>query len=123
MEETVTFELTLKQHHESFPPVYSTPDMIRLMETACYFALQPYAETDEITVGTHIDVRHTAACGIGAKVKADAMMESFDGRFYTMRVRAWAEEAGRTFQIGEGTVGRAFVNVRNFLERMKSRGA
>jgi hypothetical protein len=30
-----------------------------------------------------------AATGLGAKVKAEAVMETFDGRFYAMRVRAW----------------------------------
>ena len=33
-EETVAFEHTLTAHHASLPTVYSTPDMIRLMETA-----------------------------------------------------------------------------------------
>ncbi len=122
-EETVTLALTLQGHRDSLPPVYSTPDMIRLMEIAAATALQPYAEGDEITVGTHIDVRHNAACGIGAKVHAEAVLESSDERFYIMRVRAWAEENGRTFDIGRGTVNRAFVSVGKFLERLKARGA
>jgi len=33
-EEVVEFEQTLAAHHPQLPPVYSTPDMIRLMETA-----------------------------------------------------------------------------------------
>ena len=33
-EETVEFKHTLTAHHSSLPPVYSTPDMICLMETA-----------------------------------------------------------------------------------------
>jgi fluoroacetyl-CoA thioesterase len=123
LEETVQFNHTLTSHYAQLPPVYSTPDMVRLMETACFLALQPYAEGDEITVGTHIDVRHTAACGIGAMVKAEAVMESFDGRFYIMRVRAWAEENGRSFDIGDGRINRAFVSVGKFLERLKVRGA
>jgi len=49
-EEKVGFEHTLTAHHPSLPPVYSTPDMIRLMETAAFHALQPYCEGDEITV-------------------------------------------------------------------------
>ncbi len=122
IEETVAFEHTLAKHHADFPPVYSTPDMIRLMETACYFALQPFAEADEITVGTHINVVHKAAAGVGTKVKAEAVMQSFDGRFYTMRVRAWAENGNAVaIELGSGTVGRAFVSVSKFMERMKAR--
>ena len=33
--ETVEFEHTLTSHHPELPPVYSTPDMIRLMEMRC----------------------------------------------------------------------------------------
>ena len=60
-EETVEFRHTLTAHHPELPPVYSTPDMIRLMETAAFHALQPYCEGDEITVGTSINIEHRAA--------------------------------------------------------------
>src|SRR5215472_18857265 len=87
-EETVAFEHTLTAHHPELPSVYSTPDMIRLMETAAFHALQPYCEGDEITVGTAIHVEHRAASRIGARIRAEAVLESFDGRFYTMGVTA-----------------------------------
>jgi fluoroacetyl-CoA thioesterase len=114
-EETVQFEHTLTAHHASLPPVYSTPDMIRLMETAAFHALQPYCEGDEITVGTSIHVEHRAASGIGARIKADAVVEGFDGRFYTVGVSA--TDGGQ--QIGRGTVGRAVVSVAKFVARMR----
>jgi fluoroacetyl-CoA thioesterase len=101
--ETVSFEHTLTAHHPELPPVYSTPDMIRLMETAAFHALQPYCEADEITVGTAINIEHRAASGIGAKVTAEASLECFDGRFYVLRVTARDE----TQEIGRGTVSRA----------------
>ncbi len=114
--ETVAFEHTLTSHHPELPPVYSTPDMIRLMETAAFHALHPYREGDEITVGTSINIEHRAASGIGARVKAEAVLESFDGRFYTLRVTARDDER----EIGRGTVGRAVVSVRKFVEKMQS---
>ena len=113
-EETVEFRHTLTAHHASLPPVYSTPDMIRLMETAAFHALQPYCADDEITVGTSIHVEHRAASGIGARIRAEAIVESFDGRFYTVRVTAQDDLQ----EIGRGTVGRAVVSVEKFLERM-----
>jgi predicted thioesterase len=116
-EETVELKHTLAAHHPELPPVYSTPDMIRLMETACFNALQPFCETGEITVGISIHVEHRAASGIGMRVRAEAKLESFDGRFYTMRVTAHdgAQEIGR------GTVGRAVVHVPTFIARMKQK--
>jgi fluoroacetyl-CoA thioesterase len=114
-EETVEFKHTLTAHHPELPPVYSTPDMIRLMETAAFHALQPYCEGDEITVGTSINVEHRAASGIGARVRTEAVLESFDGRFYRVRVTARDEVQ----EIGRGTVTRAVVSVGKFLERVK----
>ena len=114
-EETVAFEHTLTAHHPELPPVYSTPDMIRLMETAAFRALQPYCEQDEITVGTSINIEHRAASGIGARITAEAVLESFDGRFYTLRVTARDEKQ----EIGRGTVGRAAVSLGKFIQKGK----
>jgi fluoroacetyl-CoA thioesterase len=116
-EETVEFKHTLTAHHPELPPVYSTPDMIRLMETAAFLALHPYCEGDEITVGTAIHVEHRAASGIGAKIRAEAVLESFDGRFYTLRVTAWDDVQ----EIGRGTVDRAVVSIGKLLEKMKQK--
>lgn len=115
--ETVEFEQTLTSHHPELPPVYSTPDMIRLMETAAFHALQPYCEGDEITVGTSINVEHRAASGVGSHITAEAVLESFDGRFYTLRVTARDDAQ----EIGRGTIGRAVVSVDKFLGKMQSR--
>src|SRR5262249_25162443 len=113
--ETVEFKHTLTAHNSELPPVYSTPDMIRLMEIAAFHALQPYCEDDEIPVRTAIHVEHRAASGIGAQVRAEAVLESFDGRFYTVRVTARNEVQ----EIGRGTVGRTVVSVGKFVEKIK----
>jgi predicted thioesterase len=113
--ETVEFAHTLTAHHPSLPPVYSTPDMVRLMETAAFHVLQPYCEGDEITVGTSVHVEHRAASGVGAVIKAEAVVESFDGRFYTVRVSA----TDGSQEIGRGTVGRAVVSLAKFAAKLK----
>jgi predicted thioesterase len=114
-EETVEFQHTLTAHHAELPPVYSTPDMIRLMEVAAFHALQPYCEGDEITVGTAINIEHRAASGIGARIRADAELESLNGKFLVCRVTARDD----TQEIGRGTVTRAVVSVGKFVARMK----
>ena len=116
-EEIVEFKHTLTAYHPELPPVYSTPDMIRLMETAAFHALQPFCKDGEITVGTHINIEHRAASGIGSHIRAEAVLESFDGRFYTMRVTA----RDNAVEIGRGTVGRALVRSGTFLEKLKER--
>src|ERR1035441_6617516 len=111
--ETVELIHTLSAHHLELPPVYSTPDMIRLMETACFRALQPFCDEGEITVGISIHIEHRAASGIGMHIHAQAELESFDGRFYLMRVSAH----DGTHEIGSGTVGRGGVPVPAFSRR------
>jgi predicted thioesterase len=113
-EETVEFKHTLTAHHPELPP-----DMIRLMETAAFHALHPYCDGGEITVGTAIHVEHRAASGIGAKIRAEAVLEAFDGRFYTVRVTAWDDVQ----EIGRGTIGRAVVSIGKFLEKMKEKAS
>lgn len=114
-QQTVEFKHTLTAHDARLPPVYSTPDMIRLMEIAGFSALQPYCEGDEITVGTSINIEHRAASGIGAHIRAEAVLESFDGRFYLLRVTARDEVR----EIGRGTIGRAIVSIGRFADKMK----
>jgi fluoroacetyl-CoA thioesterase len=87
------------------------------METAAFRALQPYCEGDEITVGTSIHIEHRAASGIGSRIKAEGALESFDGRFFTVRVTARDDMQ----EIGRGTVGRAVVSASKFTDKMKSK--
>jgi fluoroacetyl-CoA thioesterase len=109
----VELKNTLKHHHEKLPPVLTTPDMIGWMEFACYQATIPFEEDGETTVGTHIDVSHRAPTGVGATVRATAVLEKIDGRFHIFRVQAWEGER----LIGEGTVDRAFVHVSRFMDK------
>jgi fluoroacetyl-CoA thioesterase len=115
--ETVELKHTLAGHNPALPPVYTTPDMIRLMEIAGFHALQPFCDEGEITVGISIHVEHRAASGIGVRIQAEAVLESFDGRFYILRVRAH----DGTQEIGSGTVGRAVVHVPTFIKRMQEK--
>lgn len=116
--EVVEFKHTLTAHHPTLPPVYSTPDMIRLMETAGFHALHAYSENGEISVGTAINVEHRAATGVGSTVVAEAVVEKIDGRFYILRVTARDDVQ----EIGRGTVTRAFVKVDRFMEKQKNKG-
>ncbi|HEY4842731.1 MAG TPA: hotdog domain-containing protein [Terriglobales bacterium] len=115
--ETVELKHTLAAHDPRLPPVYSTPDMIRLMEIAAFQALQPFCDDGEITVGISINIEHRAASAVGVRVRAEAELESFDGRFYILRVRAHDGSE----EIGRGTVGRAVVHVPSFVKRMREK--
>ena len=120
VEMRVEFQHTLTKRHPSLPPVLSTPNMLELMELACFHALQPYCEGDEITVGAAINIEHLAPTGMGALVKAEAVLESSDARnrFHVCRVRAWSEEQDGRREIGRGTVTRAVVSLGRFRAKV-----
>ena len=111
--EIVDLKHTLTAHDKRLPPIYSTPNMIAVMETAGFHALAPFCDDDEITVGTAINIEHRAACSVGAQVHAEAVLESIDGKFYILRVNAHAD--GR--EIGRGTITRAFVSMKRFSQK------
>jgi predicted thioesterase len=109
IEEKVQHQHTLNHHNPALPPIFSTPNMIGLMEQAAFLAMAPFADPGEISVGTAINIEHRAATGIGVTVKAEAVLESQDGRFYIFRVTAHNGEK----EIGRGTVTRTFVKTSN----------
>jgi predicted thioesterase len=112
-EERVQYEHTLTAHNHQLPPVYSTPDMIRLMETAGFHALQPFCEPGEISVGTFIQVEHRLPVGINTVVHATAEVEAIEGRFYKIKVAAFEGK----HEIGTGVITRAIIRVDDFLKK------
>ena len=118
-ETTVEHRQTLTAWKDHLPPVYSTPQMIGLMEAAGYYALEPFLEADEVSVGTSINIVHRAPATVGMKIKAEAVLESFNGRFYTFKVSA----SNGHEVIGYGQIGRAIVSKGKFEERQRTKGA
>jgi predicted thioesterase len=119
VEKRVEFQHTLTAWREELPPVLSTPHMIGWMEGAGFHALLPFCEGDEVSVGTAINIIHRAPTGIAATVKCEAVLESFDGRFFTFRVTAH----NGTEVIGHGTIARAIVSKARFAEKQNAKQA
>ena len=117
VERRVEFKHTLTAWREELPPVLSTPNMIGWMEAAGFEALLPFCEGDEVSVGTAINIVHRAAAGIGATVKCEAVLEEFDGRFYTFRVSA--HDGAEV--LGHGTIKRAIVSMGKFAEKQRQK--
>src|SRR5258708_23559025 len=117
VEETVAHKHPLNYHNASLPEIFSTPNMIGLMEFAAFNALAPYCEQGEISVGTAINIEHRAPTTIGAKVKAEAVLETIDRRFFIFRVTAH----NGVEEIGRGTVTRTLVNPVKVAERYANR--
>jgi fluoroacetyl-CoA thioesterase len=101
------------------PRVLATPNMIGLMERTCRDTVLPQLEPGFDTLGTHVDVFHLAAAGLGATVRITAEITALVERRVEFRVEAWDEKE----KIGEGTHERAIVNVAKFAARMAQKQA
>jgi fluoroacetyl-CoA thioesterase len=96
---------------EKFPPVFATTRMIALMEMAGARILQPLLQNDEMSVGVTVDIIHSAATPIGAKVIATATYRGRDAKLFVFDVIAH-DPAG---EIGRGTHKRAIISRERLL--------
>jgi predicted thioesterase len=92
--------------------VLSTPSMISEMEETCRLLLkeQFLLENDWDSVGTLVNVRHTAATPVGATVVFKARVTATDGR----RIVFDVEASDSMEKIGEGQHERVIINVTQF---------
>jgi len=72
----------------NMPKVFATGFMIVLMEWACADLLAPHLDAGEGSVGTHVDVSHSAATLPGQTVTVDAELTEVKGRKLVFKVRA-----------------------------------
>lgn len=74
---------------QEMPEVFATGFMVGFLEWACIDALKPHLDwPDEQTVGTHINVSHTAATPVGLEVTAKVKLVEVDGRRLVFEVEA-----------------------------------
>jgi fluoroacetyl-CoA thioesterase len=96
--------------------VFSTPSMISEMEETCRLLLKEQflkvgSEWD--SVGTVVDINHTAATPVGAEIILKAEITGVDGR----RIRFKVSTEDNLEQIGEGTHERFIINIPKFKEK------
>jgi predicted thioesterase len=95
-----------------FPPVFATSRLVALMEVAAARVLSPCLGADEMSVGVAVDVVHTAATPVGARVTATARFIGREGKVFVFEVSA-RDPAG---EVGRGTHRRAVVNAGRLVE-------
>lgn len=93
--------------------VYATPCMVAIMEGAACDAISAAIPDDKTSVGTALNIEHTAATPVGLEVRAEAEVTAVDGRAITFSVKAY-DESG---EIGHGVHKRVIVNSQKFLDK------
>ena len=96
-------------------PVLATPRLLAWMEAATCAALEPAVAEGRTSVGTRVDLQHSAASPVGAELVVTADPSHADGRLHRLRVSARHTD-GKVVATGEVT--RVVVDIDRFLGRL-----
>ncbi len=101
------------------PPVFATAQMIAFVEWTCVAALAPYLAPQQRTVGTRVEMSHSAATPIGMQVTAEIELFEIDGRRLRFKVRCRDDAE----PIGDGFHERVVVDHDRFMTRLSAKRA
>jgi fluoroacetyl-CoA thioesterase len=99
--------------------VFASPMMVALMEAACVDCVERLLPAGYLSLGTHLDVTHSAPTPVGLTVVATAELLSADGRKLVFRVEARDDREA----IGKGVHTRMIVDAPRFNARLAAKKA
>jgi fluoroacetyl-CoA thioesterase len=99
---------------QGMPPVFATAMMVAFIEDTCVAALTPHLAPGQRSVGTHVNVSHSAATPIGMTAHCDVELVEVEGRRLKFKV-ACSDDKGA---IGDGFHERVIVDLERFLARL-----
>jgi fluoroacetyl-CoA thioesterase len=103
---------------QMMPPVFATGFMVGLMEWACILALLPHLDWPaEQSVGTHVNLSHSAATPPGFEVRAKVKLVEVDRRRLVFEIEA--NDGVDT--ICKGTHERFLIDAAKFVEKVKAK--
>jgi fluoroacetyl-CoA thioesterase len=105
------------RRRDDMPPVLATAYMIAFIEWTCLDSLRPYLAASERSLGTHVDVSHSAATPVGMTVTAEVELVAVEGRKLRFQVRC-RDDADL---IGEGFHERMVVDQGRFASRLRAK--
>ena len=85
---TVNEENTAKAMGSGTLDVFATPALIALMEETCWRSVANELEKGSGTVGTLLEIKHTAPTPVGMKVTCESTLTEVDGRRLVFEVIA-----------------------------------
>ena len=115
----VSAENTAKTMGSGTLDVFATPALVALAEKTCWQSVAPALEAGSGTVGTKLELEHTAPTPVGMTVHAEAevLSVSENGKMIDFAVKAWDEKG----PIGAGTHTRAIITNDRFLSKCNSK--
>lgn len=105
---------------QEMPDVFATGFMVGFLEWACIDAIKPHLDWPrEQSLGTHINVSHTAATPPGLKVTARVKLVAINGQRLTFEVEA---DDGVDV-IAKGTHERFVIDRERFNQKIRNKAA
>ena len=105
---------------QEMPEVLATGFMVGFLEWACIEAIKPHLNwPEEQSLGTHINVSHTAATPPGLQVTARVKLVAINGRRLTFEVEA---DDGVDI-IAKGTHERFVIDRDRFNQKIRNKAA
>lgn len=98
-------------------PVFATPAMIALIEGTAAGSVAPELEEGTSTVGTHLDVAHSAATPVGMDVTCETELIEVDRRRLVFKVVVFDSKT----EVGSGTHERFVVDNAKFMSKASSK--
>jgi predicted thioesterase len=97
--------------------IFSTPNLVLLLEEAAIEGLAPHLREDQASVGSRIDIAHIAPTLRGQTVRATATVTEVDRRRVVFDIRVEDD----TELIGTGTHERFVVDLPSFEDRLSAK--
>lgn len=99
--------------------VLSTPRLVQLIETAAVKAIQGLIPSDQLSLGTHVKIKHLSPTPLGMKVVAHALLKEIDKNRLIFLVDAYDEIE----KVAEGEHERILVPKERFLQKVNKKRA
>ena len=99
--------------------IFSTPNLVLLLEEAAIEGLAPHLRADQASVGSRIDIAHTAPTLLGQTVTATATVTEVDRRRVVFDIRVEDD----TEVIGTGTHERFVIDLPSFEDRLAAKAS
>ena len=94
--------------------VLSTPRLIQLMEAAAIKAIQEFIPSDQLSLGTHVKIKHLSPTPLGMKVFAHAILKEVNKNRLIFLIDAYDEKE----KVAEGEHERILVSKEQFLQKV-----
>jgi len=112
-------EHSAQKFYPKVPDVFGTPFLGGLFEGVSADLMAPHLGPGETSVGTSMNLNHTAATPLGMEVRAVTEVTAVEkgGRQITFKLEAFDEKE----KIGDAVHTRFIINLEKFLQRLEAK--